>query len=184
MGIKNIIEKEESLQARPKSIKQMLKSVVANQKMQAKRVPAGNDKIIFCFTDSKITDLGQFASENIHERFKTINAVFIASYFEIWDRKDRKNFCLNKMYFHLYNVEEDRESKEYILLHTDPNDDDKTHGDYKRSPHLHIKNTSDDKIGHAHFSLNNTDYEKVMSSIEELDKCFTEHIKMLANQIL
>ena len=49
MGIKNIIEKEESLQARPKSIKQMLKSVVANQQMQAKRVPAGNDKIIFCF---------------------------------------------------------------------------------------------------------------------------------------
>ena len=79
---------------------------------------------------------------------------------------------------------EDRDDKEYILLHTDPNDPDETHGIYKRSPHLHIKYSSDDVISHAHFALNIDDYDTIMATIDGISKSFDNHIRMLANQIL
>ncbi len=183
MAIKYILETEKSLQSRIKSIKETLKFVVANKHMHAKRVPATDSKIIFCFTENVIADVGQFISGNVQETFKTINPNFNASYFEIWDRRDKNEFYLNKIYFHLYSIEE-RENKEYILLHTDPSDPDVTHGDYKRSPHLHIKRTTDLKIPHAHLALNINDYDKALSSISEMDKCFKNHINMLVNQIL
>lgn len=183
MAIKYILETEQNLQSRNKSIKDILKSVVANKHMHAKRVPATNNKIIFCFTENTIANVGQFISGNIQETFKTINPNFKASYFEIWDRKDKSYFYLNKIYFHIYSVEE-RENKEYILLHTDPCDSDLKHGDYKRSPHLHIKKTTEDKISHAHFALNINDFETALSCVSEMDKCFKNHIDMLVSQIL
>jgi hypothetical protein len=146
---------------------------------------AGDSKIVFCVTDnSRITDLSQFNKNSvINERFKTINPLFTASYYEIWNKfiKSKQDYCLNRIYFHLYLSNED---KEYVLLHTDPSDNDIKHGNYKRSPHLHIKHSKDNIISHAHFALNINDYDIALSSLDEINKCFQNHIDMLAHQIL
>lgn len=187
MSIKTIIENEVNLNSsRSNQIKKLIKNIAANSSIHAQRVPALHDhKIIFCVTDNRITDIGQFKNSEINERFKTRNPKFRASYYEIWEKmQNTKNqFCLDRIYFHLYSVE-NREDKEYILLHTDPKDPDSVHERYKRSPHLHIKQTTDDLISHAHFALNINDYDVALSSLEELNKSFKNHIAMLAHQIL
>ena len=144
-----------------------------------------DNKIIFCLSDGRITDYGQFITGNIGELFKTRNRLFKASYYEIWDKVPgtKQDYWLNRMYFHIYKIDEDS-TKEYVLLHTDPIDDDITHGDYKRSPHIHIKDISDDNIAHAHIALNITDYDEAFSNITNLNDCFQKHVKMIANQIL
>ncbi|WP_026704527.1 hypothetical protein [Flavobacterium soli] len=188
MSIKNIIQSETNLNStRSNQIKTLVRHIAANNSIHAQRVAAlSQQKIIFCVGDNRITDLGQFNIQNdINERFKTRNPKFKASYYEIWDKipSSRTDYSLNRIYFHLYSVE-NREDKEYILLHTDPKDTDLTHGNYKRSPHLHIKQSCDDIIPHAHFALNINDYDLALSSLEEINKCFQNHIKMLAHQIL
>ena len=177
----------ELLSTRVKQIKNIIKTISANKSIHPQRVPSsqGDNKIVFCVTDSsRITDFNQFNSNSdINERFKTINSSFTASYYEIWEKiaTTKQDYHLNRIYFHIYLSDLDRE---YILLHTDPLDNDKTHGIYKRSPHLHIKHTNDDIISHAHFALNINDYDKALSSLEEINNCFQNHIEMLANQIL
>jgi hypothetical protein len=189
MSIKNISKTSEYLTInRIRDIRQLIKPIAANSSIQPKRVPStnGDNRIVFCVTDSaRIIETSQFGkSSEINERFKTKNSSFTASFYELWDKDPgTKNlYLLNRIYFHLYLTGE--EECEYILLHTDPSDNDKTHGDYKRSPHLHIKRSDDDTIRHAHLALNINDYDVVMSSLEEMQKCFKNHITMLAKQIL
>lgn len=187
MGIKRIVQKESDLNSvRINQIKKLLKNIVADTRTLPQRIPATqHNKVIFCLSDSRITDYGQFVSGEIGELFKTRNKSFRASYYEIWDKVPgtKQDYWLNRMYFHIYKID-DNSTKEYVLLHTDPIDDDVTHGDYKRSPHIHIKNVSDDNISHAHIALNITDYDDAFSSIVKLNECFSKHIKMIANQIL
>ena len=188
MSIKHIIEEEETLnKLRSAQIKILIKNIAANNSIHAHRVPSNStQKIIFCVSDDRITDLGQFNSQSdINARFKTRNPKFRASYYEIWDKvpNEKNKFCLDRIYFHIYIVGKFDE-KEYILLHTDPKDSDITHGNYKRSPHLHIKQSCDDLIPHAHFALNINDYNIALSSLEQINKCFKNHIIMLANQVL
>ena len=186
MSIKKIMVKDTELTAnRVKQIKGFIKTISANESIHPQRVPAGENKIVFCVTDeSKITNLSQFdKNSEITERFKTKNRNFTASYYEIWDRENgsKQDFCLNRIYFHLYLSEDD---KDYILLHTDPTDNDLIHGIYKRSPHLHIKNSKDNIIAHAHIALNINDYDVALSSLAEINKCIKNHIDMLSHQIL
>ena len=172
---------------RVKQIKSLIKPISANKSIHPQRVPSrqGDNKIIFCVTDSsRITDVNQFNSNSdINERFKTVNLSFSASYYEIWEKvlDTKQDYYLNRIYFHIYLSKLD---KEYLLLHTDPLDNDLTHGIYKRSPHLHIKYSTDDIISHAHFALNINDYDTALSSLSEINKCFENHINMLAHQIL
>lgn len=185
MSIKKIIQKENELNTnRPQKIKSLISIIAANRSIHVQRVPATNKNIIFCVADKFVTDLGQFTNQSdINERFKTKNRHFNASYYEVWDLEEKHIYCLNRIYFHLYLID-DRDDKEYILLHTDPKDPDLTHGNYKRSPHLHIKYSNDDIIPHAHLALNIDDYDTIMSTIDEISNSFKNHIKMLADQIL
>lgn len=188
MSIKKIKVSGEVLNSiRGNQIKNILKIISANPSIYPRRVPSNlaDRRIVFCVTDSsRITDSNQFNKySDINERFKTINPYYTASYYEIWDKVTgtKDDYYLNRIYFHIYLSESD---KEYILLHTDPLDDDSTHGIYKRSPHLHIKHSMDDKISHAHFALNINDYEIALSSLDEVNRCFRNHIEMLAHQII
>jgi len=187
MGVKRIVQKETDLNSdRISQIRKLLKNIVADTRTLPQRIPATtHNKIIFCLSDGRITDYGQFITGNIGELFKTRNRSFKASYYEIWDKVPgtKQDYWLNRMYFHIYKIDEDS-TKEYVLLHTDPIDDDVTHGDYKRSPHIHIKDISDDNIAHAHIALNITDYDEAFSNITNLNDCFLKHVKMIANQIL
>jgi hypothetical protein len=189
MSIKNITATDSELNTnRTKQISHILKPLIPKGKvMYPTRVPSmsGDRSIVFCVTDSsKITDSGQFDQHSeITERFKTVNPDFNASYYEIWHKVlgSKNIYNLNRIYFHLYRSEND---DEYILLHTDPNDADMTHGNYKRSPHLHIKYASDNIIPHAHLALNINDYDMALSNLDEMNKCFKNHIDMLSHQIL
>ena len=187
MSVKKIIEKEKNLNStRVIQIRKLLKNIIANPKIIPQRIPSTQqNKIIFCVSDDRITNYGQFISGNIGEKFKTRNKSFRASYYEIWDKiiGTKQDYCLNRMYLHIYRVNENS-MKEYVLLHTDPIDNDKTHGNYKRSPHIHFKNVSDELISHAHIALNITDYNEVFSNITKLNECFLAHVKMIAHQIL
>jgi|LakMenEpi03Aug12_release.lakeMendotaPanAssembly.Ray.scaffolds.fasta_scaffold1129650_2 hypothetical protein len=189
MSIKKIIVSETVLNStRINQIKSFIKKIAASKTIHPQRVSATNQKIIFCVSDSRVSNSGQFNEHSeINALFKTRNPNFKASYYEIWDKEisnSKESFSLNRIYFHLYLVDDNKDDTEYILLHTDPKDDDKTHGNYKRSPHLHIKQTQDDTIQHAHFALNINDYDTALSSIDEIDKCFKNHIEMLQHQIL
>ncbi len=172
---------------RVKQIKLLIKGISANKNIYPQRVPSmsGDNRIVFCVTDnSKITDSGQFdKNSDINERFKTVKSDFKASYYEIWDKiKGTKNeYELNRIYFHLYLTADDIE---YILLHTDPSDNDITHGNYKRSPHLHIKYPTDDIIPHVHFALNINDYDIALSNLDAINRSFKNHIDMLSHQVL
>ncbi len=188
MSIKSIRSTASELNSdRIAQIKLLIKSIAANQSIHPQRVSStsGDNQILFCVTDSsKITDLRQFNNGGVvNERFKTINKRYNASYYELWDKiiGTKSDYHLQRIYFHLYLAEND---DEFILLHTDPIDQDATHGIYKRSPHLHIKSATDDIIGHAHFALNINDYDVALSSIPEINKCFKNHIDMLKHQIL
>lgn len=187
MSVKSIVQKEVDLNtSRCKQIRDLIKNIAANPHIHAQRIPGTQLKIIFCVADNRVTDLGQFSYQAvINDRFKTLRKEFRASYYEIWDRVtgSKDTFELNRIYFHLYKLHQ-HEDKEYILLHTDPKDPDVNHGNYKRSPHLHIKQPSDDIIPHAHFALNITDYDAALSSLKEINKCFKDHIEMLGHQIL
>lgn len=174
MATKHILISQDKLEGeRRMSVTSLLKPILRNNKLQAHLLPTGNDnrRIITC-SDSKTNSL-QETSFNVNTEG------FTAQYWEIWDRKNRVEFELFRMYFHLfYNGEE------YILLHSDPNDDDKTHGNYKRSPHLHIKCTDDEVIPHSHLALNITDYDTIFDSCESLTRAFKEHIIMIKSQVL
>jgi hypothetical protein len=188
MSVKNIIAKETDLNTnRIEQIRLLIKNITANNNIYPKRVPSNvsDRKIIFCVTDAtRISDFQQFnSSSDINERFKTKNPTFNASYYEIWDKviNSKQDYRLNRIYFHLYSSKQD---KAFILLHTDPIDNDSVHGNYKRSPHLHVKQTNDDIIAHAHFALNINDYDIALSSLDQINKCFKNHIDMLSHQIL
>lgn len=88
MGVKKIVQKESDLNSeRIGQIRKLLKNIVADTRILPQRIPATTqNKVIFCLSDNKVTDYGQFISGEIGEMFKTRNKSFRASYYEIWDK--------------------------------------------------------------------------------------------------
>ena len=175
MSIKQIrINIDDLEKKRCKSVTTFLRPILQNKQIPATFFAASSD-------DIRIITLNEIKRRELREiRFKIPNSDFMGMYYEIWRKIDKKNFELEKMYFHLF----DSENEEYILLHCDPNDPDLTHGNYKRSPHLHIEKTEETIIKKAHLALNITDYEAVFENIDSLTKAFAEHILMIKSQIL
>ncbi len=175
MSIKHIrINIDDLEKKRCKSVTTFLRPVLHNKQAQATFFPTGRD-------DIRIITFDQFKNRELREtRFKIEKSEFKGMYYEIWRKIDKKNFELEKMYFHLLNSEDE----EYILLHCDPNDADPTHGNYKRSPHIHIEQTQETIIKKAHLALNITDYDSIFESIDTLTKAFSEHILMIKSQII
>jgi hypothetical protein len=175
MSIKHIrINIDDLERKRCKSVTTLLRPVLHNKQAQATFFATGKDEI-------RIITLDQFKNRELREtRFKIQSSEFTGMYYEIWRKVDRKLFELEKMYFHLFNSEDEA----YILLHCDPNDSDVTHGNYKRSPHLHIEQTPEAVIKKAHLALNITNYDTIFENIDTLTKAFGEHILMIKSQIL
>ena len=138
-------------------------------------------KICYVISDRMIQ------SQEINEYdFQTYSKNIRAKYFEIWNKFERDDYYLSKAYFHLYRNDDeylkDRMDGEYILLHCDPNDNDK-HGDYKRSPHLHFESAGF-PINKAHIALNLSNLDCILSSITDLNNAMRTAIMMLNKQIL
>lgn len=175
MSIKHIrINIDDLEKKRCKSVSAFLRPILHNKQIPATFFAASSD-------DIRIITLNEIQNRELREiRFRIPNSDFKGMYYEIWRKIDRKNFELEKMYFHLFNSE----NEEYLLLHCDPNDADLTHGNYKRSPHLHIEQTPETIIKKAHLALNVTNYDAIFENIDALTQAFAEHILMIKSQIL
>lgn len=118
-------------------------------------------------------------------RIKTKLSDFEAMYYERWVLLEKNIYFLERMYFHIYEIDSiNLESKEYILLHCDSAlRDEEPHSIYKQSPHLHLY-FAPQPIPHSHIALNNYDLNKVFHSLENLDAAFKQSIQMIEDQIL
>jgi len=118
-------------------------------------------------------------------RFSTAIKDIKCSYFELWTPIEKGDYFLYRAYFHVYKNENE---KEYVLLHTDPNEETFEEGGYeyykyKQSPHMHIS-IAEQPFPHAHIPLDNVDIDNVLSSIQNLDKSMMAHIEMISREII
>lgn len=166
--IAEIVELVKIIHPKPKSI-------------QAKPI-SQSGIITFVVSDKPVKSL-----EKKDYDFQTTSKNFKASYFEVWVKHEKNDYFLSKAYFHLYRTDNEylksiREDGEYVLLHCDPNDNDE-HGDYKRSPHVHIEN-AEYPINKAHIALNLSNITQILESRLELNKALKSAILMLKEQII
>lgn len=118
-------------------------------------------------------------------RFNTFVPKTYASYFEKWDPLSDNQWCLNRAYLSIFQLDpETRSEKEFLSLHCDPNEpDNEPYAIYKKGPHLHII-TAVDPIPHAHIPLNMIHLQTILSSIETLSEAIESAVIMLKKEIL
>jgi len=122
-------------------------------------------------------------------RFRTYIENIEASYYEKWILFDKNLYYLDRIYFHLYKIDTiERESKEYVLLHCEPNFNWKSstrdpQDKYQHSPHIHLK-CAEEPIPHSHFSLNLLELPRIMASIGELNSAIGNGILLIKEQVL
>lgn len=176
-----IMSQNDLLTNRISIIQDILKDVASNKGLYIPQISL-KPKIVYAVSD--ICEKGQNFTE---WRFRTCTTNYNASYYEIWVTNDYLNYSLSKAYFHLYCIEEEYckiiPNGEYLLLHCDPNEDDLTHGIYKKNPHLHIK-TAKQPLPHAHIALNLYNADQIYSSIGEFTKSIKQSIKMIQDQVI
>jgi len=130
---------------------------------------------------------GSSASDDFASwRFPSLVPFIRCSYYERWFRVEKSDsWYLDRAYLHLYRFDAaTRKETEFVLLHCDPNEaESEAHSRYKRSPHLHISLASD-PFPHAHISLNLTDIEATIGSLDGLGKAFSSAIMMLCEEVL
>jgi hypothetical protein len=181
MSKKLILNIDKLSSVRNSEIKEIVKDIFPNVKrFQCKSINKSK-KICYVLSDRAIR------SHNIDDyNFRTHSPKLKASYYEIWNPLNKGNYYLSKAYFHLYRIDneylEKRNDGEYVLLHCDPNDNDE-HGNYKRSPHIHIENANY-PINKAHIALNLSDIEEILESRLKLNKALKNAILMLKKQIV
>lgn len=128
------------------------------------------------------------------ERFRTSVNGLIASYEERWEKgifekSTEEFFYLERAYLHFYIIE-NKEEKEFFLLHCDPNEpEDAPHARYKQSLHLHIEchgaPQPHGKIWpRCHIALNTWMLEKVLESVETFTDTLKETVLMINEQVL
>lgn len=181
MSKKIIVNIAELTSIRHNEIKELVKDIFPDIRNFQCNTLNKSRKICFALSDRLIQ------SQELNDYFFRTNSSKIrASYYEIWEPLIKGDYFLTKAYFHLYRTDNEyltkREDGEYILLHCDPNDEDE-HGDYKRSPHIHIEN-ADYPINKAHIALNLSNINQILASRTELNKALKTAILMLKKQIL
>lgn len=146
---------------------------------------SSRNEVIYAVSDIDVSKQRDYTSW----RFKTFIDNIEASYFEKWIHFEKDLYYLDRIYFHLYKINPDaRESKEYVLLHCEPNfnwngttkdEQDK----YQHSPHIHLK-SAEEPLPHSHFSLNLLELPKILSSIKELNSAIENGILLIKEQVL
>jgi hypothetical protein len=141
-------------------------------------------------------------------RFSTVVRNLRAQYFELWLRSDeehRTSWYLDRAYLNIFKVDRDTgQETKFLCLHCDPNfvdapaitnenlsssdegddsdEDSPSRGDYKRSPHLHIK-IAGVPFSRAHIALNSDYLSQVLSSVESLTTSMEHAIQMLRDEV-
>jgi hypothetical protein len=116
-------------------------------------------------------------------RFSTRVPRIRASYYEIWQPVER-GFCLNRAYLHLYVRRDQREEKQILALHCDPNElPSQKHYLYKAGPHVHV-NAAEDPLHRAHIALNTSNLKDVLRSVGDLTLALKTAVTMVDDQVL
>lgn len=169
-----IICTERELATRTNKIRNLLNSI-GNGRIAAARIPTGDKHsvILSAYSGSllKLTHTDM--------RFKTTSDGHKGCYYEVWVL-NQSNWALKCAYLQI--LEND---KEILSLHCDPLEPKTSKSyKYKCGPHIHIKHPSDEKISNAHISLNLSNFENVVSSLENFDSTFAMAIKMVQEEFL
>jgi hypothetical protein len=175
-----ITNQNDLLTNRASAIRSILEDI-ASKKINIQQISL-RPKIVFAVSDT--FEKGQDYTD---WRFRTFATNYKASYYEIWITNNNISYFLSKAYFHLYCIDDDyykaTPNGEYLLLHCDPDDDDLTHGIYKKNPHLHIK-TAKHPLPHAHIALNLYSADQIYANLDEFSKSIKQSIKMIGDQII
>lgn len=120
-------------------------------------------------------------------RFSTFNSNFYAAYYETWlpsDLRKPKYWYLEKAYLNIYQLNRSkRTEREYLCLHSDPEETNYKNPDYKRCPHFHIK-VAETPIPHAHLALSHGFIDHVMLSHDNIFHVFHQGIELICDEIL
>jgi len=119
-------------------------------------------------------------------RIRTQSEDITASYYEKWARLDvePEAWALNRAYLTLYRPDEEGEKRELICLHVDPVEPvDAPHARYKRVPHIHLE-TAPHPIPRIHLGLNNCCYDRLQTSLPDLEEEMRAALVMLAEELL
>lgn len=129
---------------------------------------------------------GKQAENYQKEKFQTINPAFTATYYEVWAPLNARERFLYKSYFHLYKLFEEGDEideKDYIWLHCDPNEKDKTHSPYKETPHMHVMR-HDEAMSHAHIGLHLYKANELLESRETITYAISSALEMISKQLI
>jgi hypothetical protein len=132
-----------------------------------------------------VAHLGQEPSEPDPDqwRFPTRVPLIRASYYEIWQPVGQ-GFCLNRAYLHLYVRKDQREEKQILALHCDPNElPSQKHYLYKAGPHVHMS-AAEDPLHRAHIALNTSNLTDVLKSVGDLTFALKTAVTMVDDQVL
>lgn len=120
-------------------------------------------------------------------RFNTFNDSFKAIYFEWWDAVDERKmdkWFLSRAYLNIYYFDKTkREEKEFLCLHSDPEESNNDENKYKRCPHLHIK-IAGAPISKSHIAIGMHYISNIFSSQEEFFSNMSNTIELIRDEIL
>ena len=115
-------------------------------------------------------------------RFPTYLQGFRAQYFEIWmptDRRKPQQWYLQQAYLNIF-----QDIKEYLCLHSDPEEPDAPKAHYKQGPHLHIKVKIEDPISKSHIALADGYINKALASEHDLFRAMRLGVGLIRDEIL
>lgn len=175
----SIVCTEREIVSRPNQIGRLLLPLV-DRKIAAKRDENQTTSFIFGAFDGTSPTTSRYKDW----RFKTLDPVFKANYFEIWNKVANDKFILHLAYLTIFKgTREDEE--EVLSLHCDPVElkSSKIHK-YKSGPHIHVKHSANEKFSKAHISLNMGELEKVLNSLPEMEIAFKNAIFMIRDEFI
>ncbi len=181
MTMSTIILSEADLSKRSTAIRKVLSTLAPERQAPAvARALNGSTYTLAAFQGSKPDD--HFRDW----RFKSLNALYRAGFFEVWVPYTESKWKLEKCYLHLYETirRPDPEEKEYLALHCDPQLYKLgAKFQYKCGPHIHPK-AAHGPLSGAHIALNASNLNTIFASFDSLWTAFESAVIMIKKEIL
>ncbi|WP_146160611.1 hypothetical protein [Deinococcus arcticus] len=143
----------------------------------------GENTFVFAARDHDFDNNIKFSDWRLSTKFDSIKLL----YYELWkeDPKSAGDYYLTQKYLHLYtSLGTLIESKEFLALHSDPDELETECYDYihKVGPHIHFK-TAGYPVSKFHISLFLGRFAEVNQSVESLDLAFRHVLEMIEEQL-
>lgn len=171
----------DSLASRGRLFTDLLSPLLRSKKegVATNRWPSGNSGFIIAAYH------GQVSNSFNEARFSTSIKKFQGQYFEIWNPTDHRKlekYFLYRAYLNIY-----ADSKEYVCLHSDPEEDEDspsgTKACYRRCPHVHVK-IEHHSISKSHIAINHGYLNQIMMSPDDFFRAMKNGIELISDEIL